>query len=143
MATAPKPTFLGGFTIDGLKFFSNLLGHDLPIRDPNRPTNTPEQARILRQFDVFQKNVLQGFTAMQLKQIGCWNNKDAKPSDLAGRGPIHSLYGKENWSKQTGPPIRDGQGGTYTYENPVVQNALRPALVLASLFLTNIDLWVW
>jgi hypothetical protein len=124
-------------------FFNTHLGHELPILVPNAPQKDEKQETMMRLFENFQKCMLRGFTAFQLKMIGCWEKSNAKPTDLTGYHSIHPIYQRSRWSDKDAPPIGNGQSGVYACKNTVVWEALGPSLILASLLLHRIDLWAW
>lgn len=131
------------FTINQNQFnwFSARLGHELPIYDPNVAPRDDQFRDTQRYFEGFQRALLRGFTVFQLQQIGCWEKRNAKQSNLAGYHPIHPLFEATHWWKNNNPPIENEESGSYSYDNPVVRAALDPSLVLASMLIHRMDLW--
>lgn len=142
MSNAPEITWQQTFDPQVLRFFSKRVGHGLPILHASQ-SKSEKATQFYQQFEYFQRYVLHGFTVRELSQIGCWDKNNAKPSDLAGFVPVHSLYNSERWINIPEKEIGHGIPGTYNYSNPIVQAALQPSLVLASLILANIDMWIW
>jgi hypothetical protein len=145
MASKEEPKWLKKFSPKYRKFLHERLGHGKPMLERSDFSETqwaqPGFEKVYQILEDFQRQLLLGFTAKQLKQIGCWDKSDAKASDLGRSYPVHLMYHGERWSKTPGENIGHGYPGTYNYSNTVVRDVLRPTAVLASLFLDNIEMW--
>jgi len=106
---------------------------------------SPEVLYKHRMFELWQQTIMEGFTAAQLEETGCWNKPDAKPSDLAGYMPVHGIFREMNWEPkgQATVMVEEGQRGRYAYENPVIKEALEPVLALASCLIVRMELGEW
>lgn len=141
--TGVRAAFNRAFTKNQRETFNKFLGHELPILPPDLVTNDAAQAERWTLFESFQRWMLNGFTMFELKMTGCWDKVNARATDLRGYHLIHPIYELQHWAVTDGPPIGNGQPGIYSCHNPIVQVALEPCLILASLFISRSNLWPW
>lgn len=108
--------------------------------EPLDPNISDAENKNLRRLTDYQCHVLRGFTSLQLRDSGCLSKSNISRNDL--HSPIHPIYMRDQWmpSGETLPaPFNGVRSGT----NPVVWNAIRPMLQIASRIIDSSSMWIW
>ncbi|KAH8597414.1 hypothetical protein B0O99DRAFT_739460 [Bisporella sp. PMI_857] len=106
---------------------------------------TQEQTRQVTLWRQYQASKLNGWMVQDLINLGCWEKKDAKPSEL-GDIPLHPLFATENWVTLENLPAHSGTGtgsGNGSGGDRRVFDVLKPVLGLATMLIQDSGLWVW
>jgi hypothetical protein len=104
-----------------------------PLSPPGDLTALSTQERFLwREYDLYQRRFLRGFTTWELMDSGTITKADVKTDGLLGSS-IHTLYRRDRWQTKDVINIGEGIEGIYEASNDTVWSAILPSIHLASL----------
>lgn len=115
----------------------------LPSPGPENRALTDFEVELAQRMRDEQRRWLSDFTINQLEAMGCWNKPDEKLNDLSC--PIHPFFEKSKWRriKRTDDSEAGEKEEDLDVDNPLVWEALKPVLRVATMLLENQHLWPW
>ncbi|KAH7360492.1 hypothetical protein BKA65DRAFT_473640 [Rhexocercosporidium sp. MPI-PUGE-AT-0058] len=146
MAQPPQPKYLlTDLTILAEKFghpigpLHDAISYQFPFKSGLTPLPDPPFATDEESLDFL------GQEAYQRAMIDCWGDKCSgrARSDVRSDTDILSKWDKPLRRHLAKYPLGGGRPGYWEGSNPIVWNAILPALRMASLFLSNSHFWPW
>ncbi|KAJ5041224.1 uncharacterized protein L3040_005772 [Drepanopeziza brunnea f. sp. 'multigermtubi'] len=103
-----------------------------------------------RLVEKYQTRRFYGFSAEELQTLNAITGLDNQAGDSTLDEMIHPLFAEAKWERSDGMglnvgplPIRGGIDGYWVADNPIVWNALKPSIYLASLLINNAAVYPW